>query len=342
MKHIMRTGQSCCYDIDGREIPCAGSGQDGEYRLGAPWPKERFVAEGEIVRDMLTGLIWTRNANIGAFPVSWQEALAQISLLSEDSYAGFQDWRLPNRRELRSLMSYQARKPSLPEGHPFENVFLGWYWTSTSAAINPAYAWYVHLEGARMFYGRKDQNYLFWPVRDRGNGLLPLTGADRCFDSEGNVIACRGSRQDGDTQVGTPWPQPRFVVHEAVVFDRMTDLVWAKVANITGQTVKWDEAFQAIQLLNHKGYGGISHWRLPNINELESLVDCRFHSPALASNHPFEQVQEAYWSSTTSFFETDWAWVLYMHKGACGVGHKAGKTFHVWPVALLKETVTYF
>ncbi|HHD64762.1 MAG TPA: DUF1566 domain-containing protein, partial [Desulfobulbaceae bacterium] len=43
-------------------------------------------------------------------------------------------------------------------------------------------------------------------------------------------------------------------------------------------------------------------------------------------------LQEGYWSSTTSFFETDWAWVLYMKKGACGVGYKPDATFHVWPV----------
>ncbi|MBI4791951.1 MAG: hypothetical protein HY789_04280 [Deltaproteobacteria bacterium] len=38
------------------------------------------------------------------------------------------------------------------------------------------------------------------------------------------------------------------------------------------------------------------------------------------------------WSATTSFFKTDWAWVLYLEKGACGVGHKPGKTFFVWAV----------
>jgi len=48
-------------------------------------------------------------------------------------------------------------------------------------------------------------------------------------------------------------------------------------------------------------------------------------------------LREGYWSSTTSFFETDWAWVLYLEKGACGVGHKPGKTFHVWPVCRTDE-----
>lgn len=74
-------------------------------------------------------------------------------------------------------------------------------------------------------------------------------------------------------------------------------------------------------------------WRLPNINELESLVDCARHSPALSLGHPFTNLSEAYWSSTTSMFEPDWAWALYLDKGAIGVGQKSGRHFRVWPVA---------
>lgn len=333
IRHILQTGQRRCYDDKGREIPCPGSGQDGEYQTGAPWPAIRLTAEGELVRDRLTGLVWTRDANIAGFPVSWTEALARIALLNAEGYGGFHDWRLPNRRELRSLIDYQAKKPSLPAGHPFANVFLGWYWSSTSAAIHPAYAWSVHLEGARMFYGAKDQESLFWPVRGAGNGLLPATGADRCFDASGTPVPCRDSGQDGERRTGAIWPKPRFVEGDAVVIDRLTNLVWARVADATGETVTWDGALATVRRLNRDRYGGITGWRLPTINELESLVDCRFHTPALSASHPFALTREAYWSSTTSYFETDWAWVLYLDKGACGVGYKPGKTFHVWPVA---------
>ena len=161
---LFQTGQTRCFNEAGKEIPCQGSGQDGEFRSGAVWPAPRFVVSGHTVSDRLTGLIWSRDANPNEFPVPWQEALDTIAAMNRDLFLGFNDWRLPNRLELRSLMGYQSRKPSLPDGHPFENVFLGWYWSSTSAAINPAYAWYVDMEGARMFYGRKDQYYLFWPV----------------------------------------------------------------------------------------------------------------------------------------------------------------------------------
>lgn len=59
---------------------------------------------------------------------------------------------------------------------------------------------------------------------------------------------------------------------------------------------------------------------------------CSQHTPALPEQHPFTALQEAYWSSTTSMFEPDWAWVLYLNKGATGVGYKPGRTFHVWVV----------
>lgn len=73
-------------------------------------------------------------------------------------------------------------------------------------------------------------------------------------------------------------------------------------------------------------------WRMPTINELESLVDASECDPALPLEHPFLIRQQGYWSSTTSGFEKDWAYVLYMDKGAVGVGFKKKKEFHLWPV----------
>ena len=254
--------------------------------------------------------------------------------MNRERYAGRDDWRLPNRNELRSLMSYQARKPALAEGHPFVNVFLGWYWTSTTAAISPAYAWAVHLEGARMFYGRKDQEYLCWPVCGAGNGLLPRTGQRRCIDAGGVVIDCRGMGQDGELQTGAPWPEPRFTVTGEVVRDRLTGLAWARRADPGGEPVAWQEALDRVSAWNDEHGTAQLVWRLPTINELASLVDCDAHSPALPAGHPFIGLQDGYWSATTSFFECDWAWVLYLDKGACGVGHKPGRTFFLWPVGV--------
>jgi len=327
----IQTGQMTCHDTQGKEIPCIGSGQDAEFKRGIPWLDPRFEGRDDIVMDLLTGLVWMRNANIAEYPLTWQESLDYISDMNIRKALGYDDWRLPNRRELRSLMSHQTRKPSLPEGHPFKNVFLGWYWMSTTAAINPAYAWYIHLEGARMFYGNKNQYYLLWPVRGDGYGILPATGQTGCFNSDGHLIPCTGTGQDGDFRIGQPWPVKRFKVKDDAVIDDLTGLCWLKRADLTGKLVTWRDALKSVAQLN-RGSGETRRWRLPNINELESLVDCGMHSPALPPDHPFEGVQEAYWSSTTSMFEPDWAWALYLTKGAVGVGQKWGAHFSVWAI----------
>ena len=326
------TGQTACYDQAGREITCTGSGQDAEFHYGYSLPLLRFVVHGELVEDRLTGLFWTRKANFATFPLSWQEALEYVQTMNQQQILGYSDWRLPNRRELRSLMSYQTRKPSLPADNPFKEVFPGWYWTSTSAAISPDHAWYVHLEGARMFYGGKDQSYLVWPVRGTDSGILPATGQQYCYDDRGNRIVCTNSGQDGEYQLGSHWPCPRFKWRDDCVYDQLTNLCWYHNASLTDKPVTWCNALEAVHALNHKSDG--RHWHLPNINELESLVDSSQAKPALPRQAPFKNVQDAYWSSTTSMFEPDWAWALYMDKGAVGVGQKRGPYFFVWPVSI--------
>lgn len=324
----MRTGQVTCHDVSGTMIPCAGSGQDAEWRKGVPWPEPRFEAQGETVCDHLTGLIWTRDANPAEFPLTWSEALAFVARMNRVRALGFADWRLPNRVELRSLVSHQARKPALPGDHPFENVVHSWYWSATTAAISPANAWYVNMEGGRMFYGGKEQFFLSWPVRGTGNGVLRATGETRCYDATGTETSCPGSGQDGELRAGRVWPVPRFKVRGDTVVDRLTGLEWRKAASLPGGPVSWGNALSTVARLNAEADG---NWYLPNINELESLVDCSRHSPALPLDHPFDEVADVYWSSTTSLFEPDWAWALYLDKGAVGVGKKT-VAFSAWAV----------
>ena len=331
MNAFLQTGQITCHDTNGRGIDCIGSGQDAEFRNGVSWPARRFEVHDHTVMDRLTGLIWAKDANMAEFPLAWEEALDFITSMNLDNVFGFSDWRLPNRRELRSLMSHQTRKPALPEEHPFKKLFNGWYWTSTTAAINTSYAWYIHMDGACMFYGHKEQFFMFWPVRGSGNAILPATGQTRCYDAKGEAISCAGSGQDGAFRSGMPWPVPRFTAAENGFTDRLTNLCWHASADLTKRPATWEEAFEAVAALNRQ-HGGTASWRLPNINELESLVDCSAHSPALPHEHAFKDVREGYWSSTTSMFETDWAWALYLTTGAVGVGQKKDAHFFVWAV----------
>lgn len=325
----LQTGQTTCHDPGGAAVSCAGSGQDGEFRRGLPWPEPRFEVRDEIVLDRLTGLLWMRNATPGELPMTWREALAFVAGMNSERALGFSGWRLPSRRELRSLVSHQTRRPALPEGHPFINVFAGWYWSATSAAGTPAHAWYVDMDGGRMFYGGKDQSFLVWPVRGE-NRMLPATGQTLCYGDQGEVVSCAGTGQDGELRTGLSLPAPRFSARKETALDRLTGLAWRRAAGLAPEEgVTWHEALAAVTRLNAENDAG---WRLPNINELESLVDCAAANPALPSNHPFAQVRDVYWSSTTSLYEPDWAWALYLDKGAVGVGQKSQARFQVWPV----------
>jgi len=331
-KGYLQTGQTGCFDSHGRNVKCEGSGQDAETGAGAVWqPKGRFRVHNSSVLDTATGIHWLRDAAFGEFPMTWQEALGFIMRMNQERVHGESDWRLPNRRELRSLISHQTTRPALPERHPFENLFQGWYWTSTTATISPSHAWYVDMAGGRMFYGGKDQSFMVWPVRGPVAHRLPATGQHACFAANGMRIEAAGSGQDGAIQAGRSWPDPRFTLAEAGVIDRLTGLCWHRGANLAIGEVNWDAALAGIAALNNDA--GEAGWRLPNINELESLVDCSRARPALAATGAgFDRPGDVYWSSTTSLYEPDWAWALYLDKGAVGVGHKLQGRFRVWAV----------
>ncbi len=114
------------------------------------------------------------------------------------------------------------------------------------------------------------------------------------------------------------------------MLDCLTALIWSRRADLTGRPVTWQRALDVVDELNHLQPD--AGWRLPNVNELETLVDADQSCPALPAGAPFEDVQTGYWSTTTSLFEPDWAWALYLEKGALGVGQKKDPHFHCWPV----------
>jgi len=312
-KGVLKTDQTECYNTRGEPIPCSDTGQDGEIQAGMAWPEPRFLPDEDTVVDNVTGLIWTRNANPSEFPFMWEEALAHVKQMNREQRFGHADWRLPNRKELFSLVSHVQINPALPADHPFTNIFSGYYWTSTTCVRLPREAWYVHFGGGRVFKGMKHGSYMVWPVRSGVNGLkaIPRSGQDTCYSGAGKVIPCFDSGQDGALQIGIPWPKPRFVEYQQTVLDKLTGLVWTKLADLTFKTVDWKSALDTIKTMNDERAFGYSDWRLPNIRELESLTNAGSHSPALPHRHLFNKVRKFYWSSATSTYDPRYAWVLY-------------------------------
>jgi hypothetical protein len=173
---LPQTGQTKCYDTSGIEIPCAGTGQDGDIQAGTDWPSPRFVDYGNgTVTDDLTGLMWTKNANLPGDVKTWQQALDYVKGMNQNTYPnfGYTDWRLPNRKELYSLTDFSRYNPALPSGHPFTNV-LGGYWSSTTYAYNPDSACVVDIWGGFVSNCSKYSCYGYmWPVR---GGQVEPTG----------------------------------------------------------------------------------------------------------------------------------------------------------------------
>ncbi|MDD5434279.1 MAG: DUF1566 domain-containing protein [Nitrospira sp.] len=171
--HLWKTGQAACYDSAGNVIACAGTGQDGEIQAGVPWSNPRFTVgagiEADCVTDNLTGLMWTKNAHLSGSYLNWQQALDYANNLT---LCGYSDWRLPNRKELMSLIDRSKVSPALPAGHPFINVQGDARWSSTTGpSKNNAYTVGMS-SGVIDILFTSSYYYLYtWPVR--GTSVSP-------------------------------------------------------------------------------------------------------------------------------------------------------------------------
>jgi hypothetical protein len=158
-------------------------GDDGDLQAGVPFPTPRFrdMRDGT-VRDNLTNLIWLKDANCvpGAGPdLAWQDALNAANTLAsgrcgltDSSRPG--DWRLPNIKELLSLIDYGQKEPALPAGHPFINVqatydppSFSYYWSSTATPYFPPIGWALLLQFGELRQVNRTiaSPYIVWPVK---------------------------------------------------------------------------------------------------------------------------------------------------------------------------------
>jgi hypothetical protein len=140
--------------------------------------------------------------------------------------------------------------------------------------------------------------------------VIPPTWSQRLDSTNGSTLplfeGCGSSRFECVMSVGSPIPLPRAVL------DRETGLVWERSPQSGGQI--W--VASVVDCVLHTT-GGRRGWRSPTIEELATLSDPGQSDPALPSGHPFLNVtEEGYWSSSTSPLYTDWAWFLNMSSGA--------------------------
>ena len=98
-----------------------------------------FTDNGDgTVTDGKTGLMWQQedDGNIR----NWEAALNYCESLT---HAGASDWRLPNLKELSSIVDRGKYNPAIDTTY-FPNTNSRWYWSSTVRADYTSYACYVY------------------------------------------------------------------------------------------------------------------------------------------------------------------------------------------------------
>lgn len=152
---------------------------------------------------------------------------------------------------------------------------------------------------------------------------------------------------DGDLERGVSWPNPRFTDNsDGTVTDNLTGLIWLKNANCYG-TRSWTSALSvATSLANGQcaltDGSSAGDWRLPNRNEMESLVHNGFVGPAVpntlgtgrwSNGNPFFNVSTSYyyWSSTSYAGSSSYAWAVWLNIGRVYELSK-NSNYYVWPV----------
>jgi len=102
-----------------------------------------------------------------------------------------------------------------------------------------------------------------------------------------------------------------------IVTDNKTGLQWQD--NEVGSTAHWQDAIDRCEALE---LGGYSDWRLPNFNELISIVDISKVDPAIKDG--FEHTASSYyWSSTTFERDKKNAWAVGFYYGNVSYDYKS-------------------
>ena len=278
------THQGSCFD-DQKVIPCPKQGQpyygqDAQY-LGAE--PNYTVYSNEMVQDHVTGLIWQKAHN--PIRLDWYSARQTCSNLR---LGGFQDWRLPSIRELFSIADFRGsvgRRPYLDNvfeiREPDASVLEGDRFAQTHRTEMMGQTWSSTLYTGD-HWGRKGvEAAFFMNFLDGHIKQAPTRGGQKLF-----YRCVRGS----------VWGTNDYVDNKnGTVTDRASGLMWQQSDD--GVKRDWPGA---LSYCSNQRYAGYEDWRLPNIKELQSIVDYTRHDPAIDERFLRQSDRNAwFWSSTT-------------------------------------------
>ncbi len=311
---IVDTGQTGCYDDRDELAACpdegeAFFGQDSQF----DGYQSSYTDNGDgTVTDNITGLMWQQSPDTdgdgdidAADKCTYDEAVAGASSCTQ---GGYSDWRLPTIKELYALIDFGGIDPSGYEGSdtsdlvPFiDTAYFDFAYGDTDAgeriidaqyASSSLYVANTAGDGGRTLFGVN-----FADGRIKGYGLSHFGSAKTFY-----VIYVRGNSSYGindfeDNGDGT-------------ITDDATGLMWMQ--DDSGEGLDWEAALAWVAQKNADTYLGHSDWRLPNVKELQSIVDYErspetsgtaaidplFHATAITNEAGADDFP-CYWSGTT-------------------------------------------
>ena len=128
-------------------------------------------------------------------------------------------------------------------------------------------------------------------------------------------------------------PDPRFTDHgDGTVTDNLTGLMWTKNGQQIFWKYHWATAVDLCESLVYPEIDGYDNWRLPTLEELQSLIDVNYSNPPLPSDHPFQNVAPfLHWTTTPYPTIHEHVHYVYLPTGASYYHCKAAYG-HLWPV----------
>ena len=178
------TGQTTCWNTAGAVIPCLLTGHDGELQKGAALA---YVDNGDgTITDSNTRLMWEKldDNNVGGIHdwdnvYTWSEAFSwKLAVLNAGGgFAGHTDWRVPNYKELISIVNLEKWNPAVSAA--FDTTCMpgctvtscscthsSEYWSSSTYASAPYLAWSVEFNFANLVpHLKTDDGYHVRAVR---------------------------------------------------------------------------------------------------------------------------------------------------------------------------------
>ena len=290
------TGLDKCYN-NSEHINCPHKGeeffgQDAQYASSGFCSPQNFtinkVEDETTVIDNNTGLEWQQAIKTGDY--TWEDAK---NYCRNSIYAGYDDWRLPTPEELLTIVVYSRRNPAINTdyfvGDQTGSSLISSLWTSKSDASDTTYARLVSFYNGYFTRELKSQRFYFRCVRGKELSTATFT------------VSTAGS--------------------DEIVTDAATGLIWQKTY-ATDKT--WNEA---LEYCNNLVYAGFNDWRLPNTNELTSLLNYNTYNPA--SNFPDMPSKEFWSSSTGNDYDAGGAWGIDFYSGNNAKHAKSAYYLHV-------------